>query len=119
MLAALKPSLRRIGATALIILTTLIYGALSSALTQETKKQISAAFIGEPLATKIKQMHEDFPCERDKRIADISIELAEKNSEKMLSVRNKWLAANFLVLLACAYLSACIILPRKISSHST
>lgn len=113
MLAALKPSPRRIGATVLIVLTTLIYGTLNSAITRETKRQVSEAFLGEPLATKIKQMHETFPCERDKRVAELSIELAEKNSEKMLSVRNKWLAANFFVLLVCAYLSACIILPRR------
>ena len=118
MLAALKPSLRRIGATALIILTTLIYGSMNSALTQETKKQMSEAFLGEPLATKIKQISEAFPCERDKKFADIGLEFAEKNSENMLSARNKWLAAQYLVLFMCAYLSACIILPRKISDHA-
>lgn len=110
MLVALKPNLRRVGATILIILTTMVYGVLNTALTKETSKQMSEAFLGEPLATKIKQISE-ISCERDQIISDISIELAGNNSEKMLSVRNKWLAVNFLVLLACAYISSCIILP--------
>ncbi|MES2820895.1 MAG: hypothetical protein V4812_18125 [Pseudomonadota bacterium] len=118
-LSALKPSLAKLGATALIILTTMIYGALNTALTKETSKQMREAFLGEPLATKIKQISETFPCERNKKIADIAIELAEKNSEEMLSVRNKWLAANFSVLFLCAYFSACIILSRKSSRHTT
>ncbi|WAC43772.1 hypothetical protein OU997_16175 [Pseudomonas sp. SL4(2022)] len=117
--AALKPSFAKLGATVLIILTTMIYGVLNTALTKETSKQMNEAFLGEPLATKIKQISEAFPCERDQKIADISIELAEKNSGEMLSVRNKWLAANFLILLACAYLSACIILSKKTSRHAT
>jgi hypothetical protein len=118
-LSALKPSLAKLGATVLIILTTMIYGALNTALTKETSKQMSEAFLGEPLATKIKQISETFSCERDEKIADIGNELAEKNSEKMLSVRNKWLAANFLVLFICSYFSACIILSRKSSRHAT
>ncbi|WP_139271173.1 hypothetical protein [Atopomonas hussainii] len=119
MLAALKPSYRRIGATTLIILTTIIYGTLNTALQKETSKQMSEAFLGEPLATKIKQISENFPCERDLKITAIGTELAENNSENMLSVRNKWLAANFLALFICAYLSACIILPRASSRHAT
>jgi len=97
----------------------MIYGALNTALTKETSKQMSEAFLGEPLATKIKQISENFSCERDAKIADLGTELAEKNSEQMLSVRNKWLAANFFVLFLCAYFSACIILSRKSSRHET
>ncbi|WP_313323352.1 hypothetical protein [Stutzerimonas nitrititolerans] len=119
MLAGLKPSLRRIGATALIVLTTIIYGALNAALTKETSRQMSEVFLGEPLASKIKYISENFPCERDQKIAALGIERAEKNSEGMLSVRNKWLAGNFLVLFVCAYISACIILPRSSSCSAT
>ena len=119
MLAALKPSRRRIGATVLIILTTLIYGAFGSAIREETKKQMSAAFLGEPIATKIKQISEAFPCERDKKIAELGTDLVEKNSDNMFSVRNKLLSASFIILFICAYISACIILPRKLSCHAT
>ncbi len=38
-LAALKPSLAKLGATALIVITTLLYGTLNTAFTQETAKQ--------------------------------------------------------------------------------
>jgi hypothetical protein len=118
-LAALKPNLAKLGATALILMTAIIYSTFSSELTKESTRQMRQAFLGEPLATKIKQISEAFPCERDKKIVDIGVEFAEKNSENMLSIRNKWLAADFLVLFACAYISACIILSRKSSRHAT
>src|SRR3989344_4817080 len=117
LLAALKPSRRRIGATALIIFTALAYGVLNTALSHETEKRMAEAFLGEPLVTKMRQLNEEFSCERDKKIADLSNELSEQNSEEMLSVRNKWFAANLLILMVFAYLSACMILLRKISSH--
>lgn len=118
MLAALKPSRRRISAAVLIIVTTLIYGALNSALTQETKKQMSEAFLGEPYVSKMKEL-QNLKCERDEVMSEALLELAEKNSEKMLSTRNKMLAINLSILTLCAYLSACLIVPRKSSSAST
>jgi len=117
-LAALKPSRRRIGAAALIIATTLIYGGLNSALTQETKKQMSEAFLGEPYVSKMKEL-QNVRCERDEVMSEALFELAEKNSEKMLSTRNKMLSINLSILILCAYLSACLIVPRKSSSAVT
>lgn len=118
MLSALKPSLRRIGATALIIVTTIIYGALDSALGKETKKQMSEAFLGEPAATKMKEL-QGLSCERDELISKIALELAQKNSDQMLSVRNRMLALNFTILLICSYISACLVVPRKSTIHAT
>jgi hypothetical protein len=111
-LAALKPSLRRIGATALIIVTTFIYVAVNSALTKETKAQMSAAFLGEPALSKIKELRA-LSCERDEQISKFTHELAELNSEKMLSARNRMFAINLSILALCAYLSSCLIVPRK------
>ncbi|WP_447593126.1 hypothetical protein [Aquipseudomonas campi] len=81
-LSALKPSFGKLGATALIILKTIIYGTLNTAFTKKTSKQMREAFPGEPLATKTKQISENFSCERDAKIADLSTELAEKNPKK-------------------------------------
>jgi len=117
-LAALKPNRRRIGAAVLIIVTTLIYGALNSALIHETKKQMSEAFLGEPYVLKMKEL-QSVRCERDEVMSEALFELAEKNSEKMLFARNKMLAINLSILALCAYLSACLIVPRKSSSAAT
>lgn len=119
MLAALEPSLRRIGATALIILTTMIYGVLNAAMEKKTSKQMSEALLGEQVSEKIQQITKDFPCERDVKMAAIAVELSEDNYEARRSVRNNWLLANLLVLFICAYISSCIILPRKLSSNAT
>ena len=119
MLAALKPSLRRIVAAALIILTTMIYGLLNTAMEKKVSKQMNEALLGEQLSEKVQQITEGFPCERDVKMAAIAVELSEDNYEARRSVRNKWLFANFLVLLICAYISSCIILPRKLSSNAT
>lgn len=118
MLATLKPSLRRIGATALIVTTTIIYGALDSALGKETKKQMSEAFLGEPAVTKMKEL-QGLRCERDELMSKFALELAQKNSDQMLSVRNRMLALNFTILLMCAYISACLVVPRKPAGHAT
>ena len=118
MLAALKPSRRRIGAAVLIIVTTLIYGAFDSALTHETKKQMSEAFLGEPYVSKMKEL-QSLKCERDEVMSEALLELAEKKSERMLFARNKMLAINLSILVLCAYLSACLIVPRKSSSAET
>lgn len=118
MLVALQPSRRRIGAAVLIIITTLIYGALNSALTHETKRQMSEAFLGEPYVSKLKEL-QGVKCERDEVISEELSKLAEKNSEKMLFARNKMLAINLIILALCAYLSACLIVPRKSSSAAT
>lgn len=50
-LAALKPSMAKLGATTLIVITTLLYGVLNTAFTQETAKQMNEAFLGEPFVT--------------------------------------------------------------------
>ena len=118
MLAALKPSLRRIGATALIILTTFIYVGTNAALSKETKAQMSVAFLGEPALSKIKELRK-LSCERDEQVSKFTRELAEMNSEKMLSVRNRMLAINLSILALCAYLSACLIVPRKLAEPAT
>jgi hypothetical protein len=117
-LAALKPSRQRIAAAVLIIVTTLIYGALNSALKKETKKQMSEAFLGEAYVSKMKEL-QNLTCERDEVMSEALLELAEKNSEKMLSARNKMFAIDLSILTLCAYLSACLIVSRKSSSAAT
>ena len=114
-LNTLKPTLAKFGATVLIVITTMIYGALNTAMTKETQKQMIVALHGEPLATQMKTLSK-IPCERDEKILSLNTSLSEQNSEKMLSVRNKWFAINFLVLVACAYISACLILRKKKSA---
>lgn len=116
-LAALKPSMAKLGATTLIVITTLLYGVLNTAFTQETAKQMNEAFLGEPFVMQIKQINQTFACERDQKLAELVV-LAQKNSEAMLSVRNKRFAMSFLLLLTCAYLSACIILRKKAGPHA-
>ena len=116
-LAALKPSLAKLGATALIVITTLLYGTLNTAFTQETAKQMNEAFLGEPFVTQIKQINQTFACERDQKLAELVV-LAQKNSEAMLSVRNKRFALSFVLFLTCAYLSACIILRKNAGPHA-
>jgi hypothetical protein len=111
-LRTLKPTLAKLGATALIVITTMVYGVLNTAMTKETQKQMTEALHGEPLATQIKELSK-IPCERQDKIMSLDTSLSERNSERMLSVRNRWLTANILVLILCAYITACIILRQK------
>jgi hypothetical protein len=111
-LRTLKPTLAKLGATALIVITTMIYGVLNTAMTKETQRQMTEALHGEPLATQMKELSK-IPCERHDKMLSLDTNLSEKNSERMLSVRNRWLTANILVLISCAYIAACIILRRK------
>lgn len=111
-LRTLKPTLAKLGATTLIVITAMIYGALHTAMTREAQRQMIEALHGEPLATQMKQLSK-VPCERHDKILSLDTDLSEKNSEKMLFVRNKWLAANILVLISFAYIVACIILRKK------
>ncbi len=112
LLSTFKPTLRKLGATALIVLTTMVYGALSTALTKETQKQMTQALHEEPLASQMQEMSE-IPCERDRKMMELNISISEKNSGKMLPTRNQWLTINFFVLFFCAYMSACLILRNK------
>ena len=111
-LSTLKPTLAKLGATILIVITTMIYGALNTAMTKETQRQMVEALHGEPWATQMEELSK-ISCERDEKMVSLGTDLSDRNSEKMLSVRNKWLAVNFLVLFACAYISACLILRKK------
>lgn len=105
MLAGLKPSLRRISATALIVLTTMIYGALNAALTKETSRQMSEAFLGEPLASKIKYISKTFPASATRKLP-----LSASSSQKRIPKGCCLFGINGLREIFSCYLSAPIFL---------